>query len=240
MINAVIIDDEVQSVNALSLKLDQVAPDLHIVQVFQDPRVALKHITDLDFDLLFLDIDMPGMNGLDFVGELGNPWFTIVFVTAHEQHTIEAIRQEAFDYLLKPVDVDELKKTIIRYRARQNRTSENKAKRFFSQPVPRRVSLPTGNGVRFEDERNILYCISDSNYTTIVLQDGEKIILSQTLKKVEGLLSDQFIRVHNSYLINKFHVKSYHRGTGGSVRMKDDAIVPVSKSRKGAVMELLK
>ena len=244
MLSCVIVDDEKNGIEALKWKLESCKPALDIRATFQSAEVALSKIPELDFDILFLDIEMPGLTGFDLLQQLPNRNFSTIFVTAHDEYVLKALRASALDYLTKPASVEDLQGAIDRLKSQDSRYEYDSLYKLLQENLhsrkSRKVALATSESIKFVEESHITYCNSDSNYTTFHLLDGQKLLVSKTLKKSEEMLSSKFLRVHNSFLINLEHVDAYHRGSGGSIRLKDGSLVPVSKSRRESVLERLK
>lgn len=243
MIRCIIVDDEKHASDALGWKLQESGFEVEVVRTYRNPVEALQKIPTIDFHLLFLDIQMPVMTGFELLEALDQKDFSVIFVTAHDEHILEALRASALDYLLKPVAIDELRKALTRFSLTRN--SNMFAERFSQFQVEQarlssgRVALATSESIQFVDRSKILYCQSHSNYTTIHIDDGEKVLLSKALKQVEDILGAGFVRVHNSFLVNLSSVKAYMRGAGGSLEMIDGTIVPVSRKRKEEVLARL-
>ena len=245
---AIILDDEISSIETLSWKLAHYCPEVEVVASFDDPVKAIDHLRKDPPDLLFLDIEMPMLNGFDVLEELGSEiTFEVIFITAYDQFGIQAVRFSALDYLLKPVQNKELQAAIERYKRRKfqqvgsgqiNGLLQNvEAMRTGRQP---KIALATKESIEFVEPNEIILCSSDSNYTMIYLIDGRKKLLSKTLKDVEEMLeSYQFYRPHHSHLINLNMVKEIVRGDGGYLVMKNKMQVPISKNRREQLMKLL-
>ena len=244
MWSCIIIDDEAQGIQALTWKIEEYLPALKVSATFLDPAKALDEIPKLNFDLLFLDIDMPGMTGFELLEKLKQPSFATIFVTAHNDYVLKALRCSALDYLVKPVDAEELQAAFIRFQSHQKEVNYNELYQLLHNNLntqsPRRIALPTSESISYIEESSILFCESDSNYTTLKLTDGRQLVISRTLKKTGEMLSDHFVRVHHSFLVNLQHVDAYYRGSGGSIKMKDGSMIPVSKSRREQVLERLR
>lgn len=243
MIKCVIVDDEVHAIEALKWKLDECGHDVSIIAQFQNPIDALSAIPGLDFHLLFLDIQMPSMTGFELLDNLPSKQFAVIFVTAHDEHMLQALRASALDYLLKPVAMAELSDSLMRLdvdaHARQLQDKFEQFKAASERNAPSRIALPTSESIVFVEKSDILYCQSDSNYTTVYIASGDKVLLSKSLKHVESMLGANFIRTHNSYLVNTTCVKAYLRGSGGSLELTDGTVIPVSRNRKEDVLTRL-
>lgn len=246
MIRTVIIDDEPHATKSLEILLSEDCPQVQVIASFNHPAEALLFLRSNPIDLLFLDIDMPFMNGFELLNRLTPINFDIIFVTAYDQYAIKAFKFSAFDYLLKPVDEVELINSVRKLenkskKSTQNSNFEHLLEVFKSgQSAVKRIALPTLEGFEFIEVEKIIRCESDSNYTKIFLQNLPMMLVSRTLKEIEEILSDlPFIRVHNSHIIAKNHVKKYVKADGGYILMIDNAEIPISRARKEEVINEL-
>ena len=240
MSKVVLIDDEPKAIESLKWELENFCPEVEVVQTFVDPRKALKYFeTEQDIDCLFLDIEMPQMDGFRFLDELEFRNFALIITTAYDQYGINAIKERALDYLLKPIDSDDLiqacekiseykkehslkdKFEEILVNAMANATSAN-----------RRIGLNVDGKIVFLRPDEVIYCEGDGNYTSVYLENQEKLFITQTLKKMEDKLSgNEFYRIHNSFIINLTKVREYQK-TDSLVIMTDGKSIPVSRNRK--------
>ncbi|MBC7947311.1 MAG: response regulator transcription factor, partial [Chitinophagaceae bacterium] len=196
-------------------------------------------------DVVFLDIEMPHMNGFDMLEQFEKLSFDVVFCTAYDQFAIKAFKYSALNYLLKPVDPEDLKETIRRIEEKQSSPSKEQIDLLFqnikqqtAKPATHRIALTTGDGMIFVPTQDILYCQAESNYTSVVLVGGKKILVSKVLKDIDETLSgSDFFRIHNSYLINLNHIKKYVRGEGGYIIMDDGANISISRNKRQEFME---
>jgi two-component system LytT family response regulator len=236
---AILIDDEAHCTRTLKWELEQQCPEVDVVGVCQSGEEGLKAIREMKPDLVFLDIEMPGMNGFDMLAQVSPINFQVIFCTAYDQYAIKAFKLSATDYLLKPVDSSELQAAVEKASRKTSAavtqvqiTELLSAMRHPGREL-RRIALSTSDGMEFVDTDRIMYCESQSNYTNIVLEDGKKVLLSKTLKEVDELLVDfGFFRAHKSHLINLRHVTKYVRGEGGYVVMRDGTAITIARSRK--------
>ena len=240
MLKAVILDDEIRGSNLLSRKLELFKDDLQIEAVFNDPYKALSSIMDLEPDVLFLDVEMPGLNGFQFLEKLGSFNFEVIFTTAYDTYTLEALRLSAVDYLLKPVDEEELHTAIFRLKKRQIVKQAALTHKTIGKPAHARLALPTAEGVYLVERINIIRVEAMSNYSTFYLQDNKKIVVSKTLKEYEHILQeDMFLRISRSVIVNLDYIVKYRKGDGGTLEMADGTEIEVSASRKEALLERL-
>jgi two-component system LytT family response regulator len=236
---AILVDDEAHCTRTLQWELERNCPDVEVVAVCNSGEEGLREINEKKPDIVFLDIEMPGMNAFDMLEKVGQISFQVIFCTAYDQYAIKALKMSATDYLLKPVDSNELQDAVEKA---ANRTSNPITKEQITELISsmrhpgrelRRIALSTADGMEFVDTDRILYCESQSNYTNIILQDGKKVLLSKTLKEVDELLAGfGFFRAHKSHLINLRHVTKYVRGDGGYVVMPNGAAITIARSRK--------
>ncbi len=240
IIKAVIIDDEPDSIDTLQWKLDNYCSNVNVVATFNDPVKGLEYLKKSPPELLFLDIEMPMLNGFDILEELGEVPFDVIFTTAYDNFGIQAVKFSALDYLLKPVQNKELKDAVEKYSNKnQHALPKNQLEGLLHnvkeevKGKPGRIALATKESIEFVAPHEIIICSSDSNYTMIYLDNGRKKLISRTLKDFEEMLSPyNFYRPHNSHLINLAQVREFIRGDGGYLVMKNQMKVPVSKSRK--------
>jgi len=239
MLKAVILDDEPRGCKLLAHKLQYFEADISLVATFYDPEVALIEINNHKPDVLFLDVEMPGMNGFQFLERLSGFAFEVIFTTAYDSYTLDALRLSAVDYLLKPIADDELSQAIVRLKSRvaQKTTAAPKPSGEFAS---KRLSLSTAEGVYFVDKSHIIRIEAMSNYCTFYLIEGKKIVVSKTLKEFEGALAaDTFLRVNRSSMINLHYINRYRKGNGGTLEMADGMEIEVSPQRKDDLMALL-
>ena len=244
-LKALIIDDEEAARVSLMKLLEWNAPEVEIAACCRNVDEGLKAIEVHQPDLIFLDIEMPLKNGFDLLNEVKEINFEIIFITAYDEFAIEAFKQHALAYLLKPIDEEELRIALKRAKQqRPNQMNETTLVKLFDslkiqQPQLNKIAIPTLDGLELIRLDTIIRCNSEGNYTQIHRTNNEKILVSKTLKQIENQLSSysQFIRVHNSHLVNLLFVKRYKKGKGGSLIMEDDAIVPVSRTRKEYLLD---
>jgi two-component system LytT family response regulator len=242
MITAIIVDDEPDCCESLAMLLERWCPEVKVLDICYGAETAVLSIKEHTPQILFLDIEMPFMNGFEMLEKLGNINFQLIFTTSYDQYAIRAIRFSALDYLLKPVDRDELQKAVQKAAQHNNHPLPQQLdmllQKFRNPSIPiTKIAIPTMEGFQFLATDSIISCESHSNYTYLFLKDKRKIIASRNLKEIEEILEDYpFIRIHNSYLVNINEVEKYIKGEGGYLIMSDGSTIAVSKSRK----ELLK
>lgn len=247
MINAIIIDDEINALHVLEMQLKSYCPDVNILKLCEGGEEGIASILSLNPDLVFLDIEMPIANGFDVIEATKHRTYKVIFTTAYDQFAIKAFKYSAIDYLLKPIDIEELKFAVDK--VSNNDVSDFHKKldvlydqlKLNTQSKPKKMSIPFGEGFEMVAFQNIIRCESESNYTIIILNDNRKAILAKTLKDVEeSIQDDSFYRVHNSHLINLNYVKRYFKNDGGYVVMADGAHINISRYKKDEFYEILK
>lgn len=242
---AVIVDDEKHCREVLEHLLKKHCPGITILANCSGGEEALTVLQDITPDILFLDIEMPGINGFELLEQFCHPDFEIVFTTAYNEYAIKAIKHSAFDYLLKPVDKDELIQTVRRVRENKALQTTDRIdsllKMLDVKKQNKRFAVPTMAGLIMVDSETILYCESDSAYCKIFFINTSKpLVISKTLKEVEEVLQGaDFCRIHHSYFINMKYVQSYIRGEGGEVVLNTGVHLPVSRTRKQDFLSLL-
>ena len=242
-VKAVIIDDEQNNIDNLCVLLQKHCPEVVIVATAKDALEGKAIILQQQPDLVFLDIQMPGKNGFELLKSLPTPSFEIIFVTAYDQYGIQAIKFAAIDYLLKPVNTDELKTAVNHVversqKKKQNLQLENLMSLLQAQQnkEEHRIALTTLKETRFVYTKEVVRCIASNNYTTFHLTGGEKIIVSKPVYEYEEILGAYgFIRCHQSHLVNKRYIKSWVKEDGGYLLLKDGTQIPVSRNKKEKV-----
>ncbi len=249
MIRIVLVDDEPNSCESLAIKLKATATDLDIVGIYHDPQTAIEGIRTLKPAVVFLDIEMPGMNGFKLLEKMEAFDFEVVFVTAYDEYMLNALRISALDYLLKPVDTAELKDALARLRKKillQENVPQTKEPMDLpgeipkEQHAPKRLALATLQGVLFLKVNEIIRVEALSNYSNFFLVNKQKIIVSKTLKEFETILTMQnFFRVNRSCLVNTDYIVKYKHEDGGVLELLDGTEVGVGPHRKNELIELL-
>jgi two-component system, LytTR family, response regulator len=244
MIRSVLIDDEKNSLEMMEWLLKTYAPDVKVEAMCNSAEKGIEAIHQYKPDVVFLDIEMPHMNGFDLLEQFDKLFFDVVFCTAYDQFAIKAFRYSAVNYLLKPIDPDDLKDTIERIRDKKSVPSREQMEILLQnihQPnkqTVQRIALTTNDGLIFISTSDIIYCQAESNYTSVVLKGGKKVLVSKVLKDIdETLAGPDFFRVHNSYLINLNHITKFVRGEGGYVIMDDGANISISRNRRQEFMD---
>ncbi|MBD2702756.1 LytTR family transcriptional regulator DNA-binding domain-containing protein [Spirosoma sp. BT702] len=243
MLKAIIIDDEPNAVGLLALRLSQHCPQVDVVASCTNSHKGIQAILDYRPDIVFLDIEMPQMNGFQLLEAVGGISFSLVFVTAYDKFALKAFRYSAIDYLLKPIDTQELIQAVARVEKQQKTAPEQleALKQQFNnpgKPFPDRIALPYQNGVSFVNLKDILYCEADDNYTKFYLVDGQHHLVTKPLREIQDLLEERdFLRIHRQFLINLSHIKKFVKGEGSYVVMSNQQTIPVSRAQKDRLME---
>ncbi|GGG40103.1 DNA-binding response regulator [Croceivirga lutea] len=244
MIEAVLVDDEAKALESLSWELTNLSDEVKIIASFTDAHEAINFLDNNTPDCLFLDIEMPVMDGFQFIKSLKKVNFPIVITTAYNQYALKALKNEAIDYLLKPIDTDDLNETIrkIKKYNSKNISVERLEKillNFNAKALNKKISINTDGKLIFLESNEILYAESDGNYTTLYLEDGHKLVLTKKLKEVNQMLpSDSFFRIHNSYVVNLEKIKEFLK-TDGYVVLTSGQKIPVSRQKKSDFLDLL-
>lgn len=245
MIRCVLIDDEADSLEVMEMLLKTYCPQVKIEALCNSAEKGIAAINEYRPDVVFLDIEMPNMNGFDMLEKFDELFFDVVFITAYHQFAIKAFRYSALNYLLKPVDPDDLVETIRRIE--KNKTAPLKEQmELLMQSVSKtgnqtisRIALTTAYGMLFVETKDIIFCESDNNYTNVKMTGGKKILVSKTMKEIDETLSGpDFYRIHNSFLINLTHIQKFVRSDGGYVVMDDDTTVSISRTKKQDFLDL--
>lgn len=245
MIKAIIVDDEPYCCETIASLLEDYCPEVAVAGIYHNGADALASILKQSPDLVFLDVEMPKMNGFEMLEQLPSINFDIIFTTSYDQYALKAIRFSAIDYLLKPVDREELQKAVQKVMQRSQRTIVQQVEILMQklhQPAKSisKIALPTMEGLQMIPVDQIISCESDSNYTILLLKNKKKLTVSATLKEIEEALEDHsFARVHRSYLVNLNEVEKYVKGEGGYLMMSDGSIINVSRYKKELLLKKL-
>ena len=242
-----IVDDEVHCVEGLVLHIKSKFPEAEIVFKGTKPEDALVAIPNVKPDLLFLDVEMPGMNGFELLDQLSEEDFDVIFTTAYSQYAAQAFKARAVNYLLKPIDETEFISAVQQWKKERELKKDissdrmNELLNYMKREgiLKNKIAVPVTEGFEFIETNDILYCQSQNNYTLLFTTNNRKLVLSKTLKEFEKLLDKYFfIRIHKSYLINPNYMKKYYRNDGGYLVMQDGKSIPVSKSKKDLITNL--
>ena len=241
----IIIDDETHCINVLTSLIKKVNTDYEIIGTFSNPETGLEFIKNNPPDLLFLDIEMPNLNGFALLDKILPIDFDIIFTTAYDQYAIRAFEYSAINYLLKPITEKSIVKALSGWEKRRKKTTIEQWQLLhnnINSPVinASRIALPTAVGYHIVDIKNIVRCESDNNYTYFFFVNENNLLICKTLKEIEKMLSDYgFLRVHQSHLINPQFVKAILKQDGGTVLMNDKKEIPVSRQKRNEINNIL-
>lgn len=253
-LRAVIIDDETNAREALTNLIRIVSPEVEVCGEARNADSGIELIRKQRPNLIFLDIQMPGKSGFDLLSSFEKVNFGVIFTTAYQEYAIRAFRFSAIDYLLKPIDPDELQTAVSKFRDRVGSVNPQQLQILQEQLDPvraprlvarkrndnQRIALPTAEGIHFVQMTDIIQCESLGSYTKFHLVKGPAIVVSRLLKEYEEILDNYyFFRVHQSNIINLEHIKRYVKGDGGQVWMSDNTEIEVSRRRKDEFLLLL-
>lgn len=243
-LRAILVDDEPNALESLTWELEQFPDQIQVMQTFTEADRALEFMRTQQPDCLFLDIEMPRMDGFTFIRELGERSFPVVITTAYNQYALQALKNEAIDYLLKPIDGDDLKDTLDKLTRfyKKNKISEQLEELLLEvnrSALGQKVTIQTDGRLLFLEADQIHYAESDGNYTTLFLAENQKIVLSKKLKEVNQMLPERsFFRVHNSYVVNLGQIKEYLK-SDGYVILQSGKKIPVSRQKKSDFLDLI-
>ncbi|WP_411030750.1 LytR/AlgR family response regulator transcription factor [Spongiimicrobium sp. 3-5] len=245
-LRAVIVEDEKHSRETLKNLLEEFCTDVSVVATAATVNEAVATITNTDPDVVFLDIELQTGTGFDVLMQLPNIHFEVIFTTAFEQYAIKAVKFSSLDYLLKPIDLEELQSAVEKARVKKNQDVYKEQLETLMQnlrqekPKLNKICLATSDGFEFINVADIVYCKANGSYTNFVLKDKTQLLVSKHLKEYEGLLLEQFfMRVHNSFLINLKQVKKFVKSDGGYILMSNDHTASISRTRKDDFLEAM-
>ncbi|HEY1022514.1 MAG TPA: LytTR family DNA-binding domain-containing protein [Flavisolibacter sp.] len=245
MIKSILIDDEAHCLDTLAILLKEYCRDVHIAELCRSAKEGLSALEKHKPDLVFLDIEMPGMNGFEMLEQLHEIPFAVIFTTSYDQYAIKAIRFSALDYLLKPIDPTELLSAIKKVQERKHYPLTEQFQLLLKRVQQKehqfnKIAIPTLEGFELLPASQIIRCEAADNYTHLILGHQNRVIACRTLKEIEELLENFsfFLRVHHSHIVNLNEVTKYIRGEGGYLVMSDGSTVHVSRSKKEALLKL--
>ena len=246
MLNAILVDDEESSLSSLREKILRHCPQVNIIAACGSAQSAIEKIDTLHPDLIFLDIEMPVMNGFLLLQQLQFKDFELIFTTAYGHYAIKAIRFSALDYLMKPIDIEELKSAVKKAEdKKEHKNTQQQIGLLLENMLPKkntyqRIAIPTAEGLQFIKLNEIIYLEANINYTSFFLSGHEKYIASRTMKDFEEMLPpDIFLRIHHSYIINKNFAEKYIRGEGGQVVLSNGVVLDVAKRKKAEFLKAI-
>jgi len=245
MLKAIIVDDEPYCCEILAAMLESDCPDVRVMNICNNGTDAIIAIQQTSPDIVFLDVEMPKMNGFEMLEQLPSINFHLIFTTSYDQYALKAIRFSAIDYLLKPIDREELKRAIEKVKDRFQIPIPQQLEillQKFKQPLKpvNKIALPTMEGLQMIPIDTIISCESDDNYTNLKLKNGKKLLVTRSLKEIEESLEQHsFIRVHRSYLVNLNEIEKYIKGEGGYLVMSDGTSIDVARNKKEVLLRKL-
>jgi two-component system LytT family response regulator len=245
MMNAVIVDDKPINAQTLQSLLQDYCTTVTVIGMANGIEEAFEVINNTKPDIVFLDIEMPTGSGFDLLRKFTNVFFEVIFTTAYSQYAIEAFRKNALDYLLKPINIPDLQQAVNKATKQMALKDVKNNLTKYLKPlqalIPSKISLPTQEGLLFINPEEIIRCEASGSYSNIYLNTGKKIVVSMLLRQFEEMLSpSQFLRIHNSHIINVRFVLQYLKGRGGTVLMQDGTKVEVAASKKNDFLEAMK
>lgn len=233
MIKVVIVDDEIDAITSFQYELNQIE-EIRVLKCFTNISLAETYIENEEFDILFLDIEMPFCNGIDFLKKFFFRNFQVVFTTAYSKYAFDAYKNEILDYLLKPIDVDDIRYVLEKFNKKQLE------KKIIEEYRNKKTINIYANGQdKIIEQDTIIYCEADGNYTSIYLKGNLKYFVSHNLKYFENNLDENFVRIHNSYLVNVNFIKSFNKKSS-ILALIDNTELPVSRLKKKAFLDKFK
>jgi two-component system LytT family response regulator len=243
-IRAIIVDDEQNGRENLHRTLEKYCPEVSVVAEANSVLTGIEAIQQHAPDLVFLDIEMPEGKGFKILEFFSEPDFDVIFVTAYDQYAIQAIRFSALDYILKPINILELRAAVDRtgHRKKKERRLLNQfLHNAHSELAEKKLALASGNKIEFRSIGQIIRCQSDGNYTNFYFTEGPALLVTKTLNDFEEILEGYgFIRTHKAHLVNTLFIRSFHKNDGGYLQLTDGILIPVSRRRKDEILTRLK
>lgn len=250
MLKALLVDDELNNLMSLEFLLQHDCKGIEVAGKALSAEGAREWLNSHSADVIFLDINMPGENGFQFLDSLLSHNFKIIFVTAYNEYALQAIKASAVDYILKPINIDELQKAVEKVKRSLNNPAafeqnqallEHLLETVKKKSSPRKIALPQLGSISFIEVDDMVSLQADSNYTIIHMKDMQKLVISKTLKDFEDLLDEnQFARIHKSYIVNLKHIKQYSTTDGGIVKMSDGNQWSISRRQLDIFIEKMK
>lgn len=245
-LRSVIVEDEKHSRESLKNLIEEFCVDIEVVGLASSVSEAVNTISSLKPDVVFLDIELQTGTGFDVLNQLSAFNFEVIFTTAFDQYAIKAVKFSSLDYLLKPIDLEELQSAVTKARTKKNQDIYKKQLETLMlnlkqrKPTLNKICLATSDGFEFIEINDILYCKAEGSYTKFILKNNESLLVSKHLKEYENMLLEQdFMRVHNSFLINLKEVKKYIKSDGGYIIMNNNDTVSISRSKKEDFIQVI-
>ena len=250
MLKALLVDDELNNLESLEFLLHNDCEGVTVAGTARSAAQAREWLQLNHADVIFLDISMPGEDGFQFLNSLAAQNFKVVFVTAYNKYALQAIKASAVDYILKPVNIDELQKAVEKVKRSLNSPVAQQQDQILMKHLldsmtkrmpPKKIALPQLGSISFIEVDDIVSLQADSNYTIIHMRDMQKLVISKTLKDFEDLLDEhQFARIHKSYIVNLRYIKEYCTTDGGIVKMSDGNQWSISRRQLDLFLEKMK
>jgi len=245
MIKAIIVDDELTAIKSLQWEIENFCEDIEVTDSFTNPKEAISAINYIKPDCVFLDIEMPEMDGFQLLEKLDFRGFDLIITTAYDSYALKAFKESAIDYLLKPVDTDDLIKAVKKIQL--NKSENNLGKELYAiidrikpQNNFNKITLALSGKTIYVEPHEILYCKSDGNYTEIMFIDHTKELISKKIKDIELMINNPlFFRIHNSYLVNINHIREFIKSDGQYIILDDSTNLPVSRAKRKELQEKL-
>lgn len=242
MIKVLLIDDEKHCLITLEFLLQQL-DDIQIIGMAQNSMDGIRLVNEFNPDIVFLDIEMPNQNGFDFLAQFPTIPFKVIFTTAYDQYAVKALRMNALDYLLKPIDKTDLTHALGQYQSENQSINAEQIQNlhlFRNGKIQDTIALSTQSGLIFIKIDEIMYLEASSSYTYLMMKDKSKHIASKTMATFEDVLIDNpiFFRAHKSHIVNLKYIKQYIRGDGGELILEDGKSISLSRSKKQEFLEL--
>jgi len=245
MIKVILVDDELSAIKSLQWEIENFCQDIKICDSFTDPIEAISAINYIKPDCVFLDIEMPEMDGFQLLQNLTFRNFDLIITTAFDNYAIKAFKESAIDYLLKPIDSDDLIKSVAKIKINKEKNMlgddlKSAFKSFMTTSSPAKIMLPLAGKTIFVHPNEIYYCKADGNYCEIYFADNSKKFMSKKIKEVEAMINHpSFFRLHNSYLVNTNFVKEFVKSDGQYVVIENGTSIPVSRSKKEKLLQIM-
>lgn len=243
MTTAVIIEDKLTNINILKAFLQQYCPSVHCAGAALTVEEACELVKKIKPDLIFLDIQLADGTGFDFLKKIPAIDFEVIFITAYNEYAVQAFRENAVDYLLKPIDIDRLQQAVEKAQKQAGfKSIRDKIEKLLQQPLlseGQKISVPVREGYIFLRTDDIWYCEASGSYTNLHMKENKKLLASMRLKEFEEILPACFFRVHNSYLVNTKYITQYHRGRGGYIVMENGVKIEVSAGKKDEFLQVI-
>ena len=244
MITAILIDDEKDAIESLAWEIKTFCKEIKVIDSFTNPEEAISAINYLKPDCIFLDIEMPKIDGFQLLSHLKYRDFDLVITTAYDNYALKAFKENAIDYLLKPIDSDDLVKVVKKITKNKVNMELGFSLKDLMQPFEKKskkIAIPLTGKIVFINIDDVCYCKSDGNYTTIYMNNGEKHLYSKKIKDVfDNFNSDEIIRVHQSYLVNINYIKEYVKSDGYYLILDNNKTIPVSKPNRAHILDAIK